>query len=145
MIKDYVIEELIPQRTPIIMVDELVSVNKNEAVTSFVVKESNMFLNGDGFLKETGIIEHIAQSASAMYGYESRSCGNRNAPIGYIGEVKNFKCKRYPRIGEILTTTIIKGVEINGVTNIIGIVCVADEVVAQTQLKIFINEQVYGV
>lgn len=140
MIKNYAIEELIPQRAPIIMVDELVDVNADEAVSSFTVREGNLFLDGNGLLKETGIIEHIAQSASAVYGYESRSCGNAKPPIGYIGEVKHFKCKRCPVTGEKLVTTLIKGVEINGVTNVVGIVSVADEIVAQTQLKIFIKE-----
>lgn len=65
----YEIEQLIPQRAPFRMVDELLNVDGETAVTLFVVQQDNYLLDSDGVLAEAGVIEHIAQSASALAGY----------------------------------------------------------------------------
>ena len=66
------IKQFIPQREPIIMVDRLVRVVAEEAVTSLVVRDTLCFVNEAGCLSEPGLIEHIAQSASAFAGYACR-------------------------------------------------------------------------
>ena len=58
------IEALIPQRDPILMVDELLEASDDAATTSLTVRDDNFFLDEEGKLAETGLIEHIAQSAS---------------------------------------------------------------------------------
>ena len=68
----YSIEDLIPQRAPIQMVDTLVSASEDEAVCRYSVKEGNFFIESDGRLSEVALIEHIAQSASAHAGWKSR-------------------------------------------------------------------------
>ena len=140
MMQEYEITELIPQRSPIIMADRLLEVTDNEAVTCFTITEDNIFLDNNGTLKESGIIENIAQSASAMYGYEHQCHGGMKAPVGYIGEIRNFTCNRCPSTGEKLITTIAKGIEIGGVTEVTGIVSVENEIIAQTRLKIFMKK-----
>ena len=65
------IKQLIPQRSPIMMVDELLCVNGDEAQCRLAVREDNFFLEEDGLIAEVGIIEHIAQSASAFAGYRA--------------------------------------------------------------------------
>jgi len=60
---------LIPQRPPFVMVDRLTDVGEYWASTSLEVKEDNLFLD-HGVLRETGIIEHLAQSAAAMEGWK---------------------------------------------------------------------------
>ena len=59
------ITRLIPQRAPILMVDELIRVDGDEAETSFEVKADN-YLIEQGSLAEVGLIEHIAQSAQLL-------------------------------------------------------------------------------
>lgn len=140
MMQEYEITELIPQRSPIIMVDRLLEVTDNEAVTCFTITEDNIFLDNNGTLKESGIIENIAQSASAMYGYEHQCHGGMKAPVGYIGEIRNFTCNRCPSKGEKFITTITRGIEIGGVTEVTGIASVENEIIAQTRLKIFMKK-----
>lgn len=131
------IKQFIPQREPIIMVDRLVRVAAEEAVTSLVVRDTLCFVNEAGCLSEPGLIEHIAQSASAFAGYAARAAGATKPPVGYIGEVKKFHCYRLPKCGEELLTTIAWGPEVGGVRIVSGETRVADEVVAETQMKIF--------
>ncbi len=63
------IKRLIPQRDPIIMVDKPLDVNDDAAVTTLTVRNDNYFIDEDGLLSESGLIEHIAQSASAFAGH----------------------------------------------------------------------------
>ena len=54
------IEELIPQRSPIMMVDELLQVDGDEWTCRLLVREDNFFLEEDDQMAEPGVIEHIA-------------------------------------------------------------------------------------
>lgn len=133
------VTKLVPQRAPILMVDRLTDATDDVAVTGFVVKADNYFLDDDGLLAEVGLIEHIAQSASAFAGYKALLAGASEPPVGYIGEIKKFHCYSRPAPGEELNTTITMGAEVAGVTIIKGETRVKGETVADTQMKIFIK------
>lgn len=134
------IEDLIPQRSPIMMVDELLKVEGDECVCRLEIRSDNFFMEQDGMIAEPGVIEHIAQSASAFAGHKALAEGATEPPVGFIGEVKNFRLVRRPRLGEILDTTITMGAEVNGVTIITGETVAGEETIATTQMKIFIRE-----
>lgn len=135
------IERLIPQRSPIMMVDELLRVVGDEAECVLTVRADNWFIDADGLMAEPGVIEHIAQSASAFAGARAIAAGATEPPVGYIGEVKNFHLHRRPAQGDVLHTTITMGPEVNGVTIIRGSTTTADGTpVADTQMKIFVKE-----
>ena len=113
--KDTDICELIPQRDPIRMVDCLLRVEGDVAETCFTVRPGNFFLDDDGLLAETGVMEHIAQSASAYAGWRARQAGARTAPVGFIGEAKKFCCYRRPAAGAELHTTVTLRTEVDGI------------------------------
>ena len=54
---NYEIDQLIPQRSPIKMVDKLLDVDGETAVTLFTIQPDNYFLEPDETLAEAG--EHI--------------------------------------------------------------------------------------
>lgn len=118
-------------------------VDGDVAVTCLSVRADNYFIDEDRLLAEPGIIEHIAQSASAFAGYRAMLAGAAEPPVGYIGEVKKFRCYRCPQVGDELRTTITMGAEMAGVTIITGEVRFSggDEIVADTQMKIFIKTE----
>ncbi len=144
------IRQLIPQRSPILMVDELLHTDGEQAHTCFTIRQDNFFLDDeDGTLDESGIIEHMAQSASAFAGYKAVTAGATEPPLGYIGEVKKFHCHLRPKSGDCLHTIINMGVEVNGVTMITAQTFIADDasaeitadstLAAETKMKIFIK------
>ena len=133
----YTIEELIPQRKPIVMVDRLTGIEEGISHTELEVREDNLFVEA-GCMSECGVIEHVAQSAAARIGYLFRERGEE-VPIGYIGSVNRFELGRLPRVGERLETTIRILQEVFQVSLIEAEVKVVDEVVATTQMKIFLN------
>lgn len=133
------IEQLIPQRTPFKMVDKLLNVNGETAVTLFLVQPDNCFLESDGILAEAGVIEHIAQSASALAGYLVREEGASYVPVGYIGEIRNFRSYRSVRVGEILKTIVTREEVVGDITCVTGESWISDERIAKLQMKIYIT------
>lgn len=130
--------KLMPQRDPIVMVDKIHDAEGDTAHTGLLVKPENYFIEEDGLMAEPGLIEHIAQSASAFMGHKALLAGEP-LPVGYIGEVKKFHCYLRPAIGDELTTTVTLGAEVNGVTLMTGETRCGETLVADTQMKLFVE------
>ncbi|MDR1813904.1 MAG: hypothetical protein LBR18_03535 [Tannerella sp.] len=87
------IKRLIPQREPMLMIDAFYEATDTEADTGVTVSEDSLLVD-EGMLSEAGLVEHIAQSASAFAGYKalmqdstasdgtkSRHCEERSNPV----------------------------------------------------------------
>ena len=98
------ITRLIPQRSPFLMVDEVVSCEGCDAVTIFRLTPGNILIDGDR-LSVAGIIENMAQSCAARMGCVDWMRGEP-IKIGYVGDVKDCSIVRRPRIGETLHTHV---------------------------------------
>ncbi len=130
------IKRLIPQRYPFMMVDEFEQRDDNTAVTALEVRQDNYFITYDSAMAETGIIEHIAQSCSALAGAKSTS---DTPPIGMIVEIKNFLCQRRPNIWERLDTTVTFGFSFGQMTLAHGVTYIGEEKIAEVDFKIFVQ------
>ena len=122
------------------MLDEIEASDDNHAVTALTVRIDNYFMLPDGTMSESGLIEHIAQSCSALMGCVALSHEVGQAPIGLIGEVKHFECQRRPQRGEKVCTTIEFGFTFGNVTIATGESRIGDEPIAKAQLKIFVQQ-----
>jgi 3-hydroxymyristoyl/3-hydroxydecanoyl-(acyl carrier protein) dehydratase len=131
------IKKLIPQREPFIMVDGFEEGDGNSAVTTLCVSHNNYFMLPDGTMAETGLIEHLAQSCSALAGAQAQDA--EHPPVGLIGEVKHFKCYRRPRTGERVKSTVTFGLTFGNVTLATGQAYVDEELIADINLKIFMQ------
>ena len=104
-IKDKIlIKKLIPQRDPMIMVDSLFYYDKTKVIGGLTINNSNLFVK-DGFLNESGIIEHMAQTVALHTGY-SFYINNLVAPEGYIGDISNVIITKLPMVNDKLKTEI---------------------------------------
>ena len=137
--KETDIRALIPQRAPIVMVDRLLRAADDEAETCFAVGSGNIFLDDQGCLAETGVLEHIAQSASAFAGWRALQAGAARPPLGFIGEVKKFHCHRRPCVGDELHTVVIIQTEFDGILVVSAEVQANGQPVADTQMKVSIH------
>lgn len=136
---EYHIEDLIPQREPIKMVDRFHRLEQNTAQTILTLHTDIYLLETDGTLSEAGLIEHMAQSASALAGYLAREEGAERVPVGYIGEIRNFQIYRKPHVGETLTTTVICQEKFGDFILMDGETQTAGEMVASIHLKVYIS------
>lgn len=131
--------ELIPQRSPIVMVDIFKGIENDVSRSGLTVLSTNIFVSDDK-LMEPGLIEHIAQSAAARIGYIFK-LKEENVPIGFIGSVDKLKITRLPMLGEVLDTRICVLQEIFGITLIQADVYVGDESIASCKMKIFLGNE----
>ncbi len=139
MIEGEDIKRLIPQRYPMMMVSAFEADGDDTATTALTITGDNYFLLPGDELSETGLIEHIAQSASALAGWLALQQHQDEPPIGLIGEVKHFNCQRRARLGETIQTTIHFGLSFGPVTIISGESRVDGELIAEAKMKIFIQ------
>ena len=133
-----VIIEFIPQRAPIVMVDEFLGVEGNVSVSRLTIEPDNIFCE-EGAFSECGVIEHIAQSAALRMGYIYKNQG-KEVPLGYIGSVNKFKFYYSPLVGDKLQTKITVEQELMNISLISAVVTKEDIVVAECTMKIFLQE-----
>jgi predicted hotdog family 3-hydroxylacyl-ACP dehydratase len=98
------ITDFIPQREPIVMIDDLVEASDIHSITQLQVREENIFVEGGRFT-EPGLVENIAQTAAAQVGYQC-SVKKIPVPLGYIAAVKNLTISKLPAVNSRITTSI---------------------------------------
>lgn len=135
--KDH-IQSIIPQGPPFVMIDALLSSDETTTRASLIVGEDNIFV-AEGLFREPGIVEHIAQTAAARSGYAVQQ---EQGPVlvGYIGSIRNLQVFQLPAVGDELLTDITIVNQVFNVTMITGKVFCKDQLVAQCEMKIFINK-----
>jgi 3-hydroxymyristoyl/3-hydroxydecanoyl-(acyl carrier protein) dehydratase len=142
LISEENILELIPQRSPMVMIDSLVSCDEKQAVSRLTIREDNIFMNSNGFTA-SGLMEAMAQTAAARTGYLLKNhpeSANKNVPVGVIGSIKNFRLFFQPQIDSILNITVEIAHEVLMATVVKGKVEVDGKMAAEAELQIYITE-----
>ena len=134
---DVNIIDLIPQRPPIVMVDKLVNITKQSATSVFTILPNQLFSNEEN-LQAEGLIENIAQTSAAMNGYNALS-ENEQVKLGFIGAIKNLSIYQLPSVNSTIVTTIEIKNEVMNVNIIYGQIKQNDQLIAECEMKIFIN------
>ncbi len=131
------IENLIPQKQPVVMVHELLRASDDSAVSRFVIEPDNIFV-AKNVLTEAGLIENIAQTAAAHSGYLHRL---RNVPvaIGFIAGIKDLVVQDLPEINSSVETTVMITNRIFDVTIIRGVVRQNQKELCSCEMKILIK------
>lgn len=135
---DYEINDLIPQRPPMVMIDKLSNTWKKKGEGIFMVRESNPLCLGK-HLTEAGIIECIAQTAAAYTGY-LRVSEKKDIVRGYIGSVKNLRIFSLPKAGDEIRTEIILENELLGFMIITGRIICKEMLMAECEMRILLEQ-----
>ena len=131
------VTQYIPQRPPIVMIDQVLAADETKATTSFFLSEENIFVE-EGVLKEPGLIENIAQTAAAQVGF---LCKQKEipVPIGYIAAIRHLDISTLPPVGSTLTTTIIRKNQIMDIILIEGTTRLDNRVVCSCEMRVFVK------
>ncbi|MBL0741276.1 3-hydroxyacyl-ACP dehydratase [Chryseolinea lacunae] len=131
--------QYIPQRTPIVMVHNLVEASDDHAVTQLAIDPANIFVK-DGQFMEPGLVENIAQTAAVHVGYQ---CSKKNIPIpiGYIAAVKSLKIDVLPKHNTTITTSVEIVNKVLDITVVQGKVEQEGKVLASCEMRIFAKLQ----
>ena len=137
------VSALIPQKPPIEMVDKLWFNDETTTISGFTVKENNIFCE-NGFFREPGIIENIAQTAALRVGYivslMEKSGEKVDPPVGYIGAIKKLVIHQLPKAGSELRTEVKIQHVVFDVTLISGKTMLNGETIAECEMKIFLKK-----
>jgi 3-hydroxyacyl-[acyl-carrier-protein] dehydratase len=131
--------QYIPQRDPLVMIHDIVQATHTHAVTRFEVLSNNVFVK-DGFLREPGLVENIAQTAAAQMGYMYKKKG-MSVPIGYIASIKDLNVFGFPPMGAVLNTSVKIIHQVMNVILVEGFVHFDGSVICQCEMRIFIEKE----
>jgi predicted hotdog family 3-hydroxylacyl-ACP dehydratase len=130
---------LIPHRTPMRLVDTLLSVHEGGGVTESVLPPTSMMADGEGRLDEVTFMEMIAQSYAAFKGYMDRVEG-KPAGGGFLVGVRRLEVTGRAYAGDRLLTSIRTGASFGGFAVVEGCVTRGDESVASGTIKLWLVE-----
>lgn len=134
------IENLIPQKSPFVMVDTLLGFSETQIISAFKILEKNIFFQNQT-LSESGLIENMAQTVALHTGYDFFLKG-QPAPTGYIGSIKEVKISSLPQLNETIRTEAHIIQEFMGVTLVeITVTNAKKEKIASSTMKTVIAEQ----
>ncbi|MCJ7467118.1 MAG: ABC transporter permease [Maribacter sp.] len=101
------IKNFLPHRAPMLMVDNIISIDAVSVTAEFNIGTDCIFLENEQ-LTETGLIENAAQACSAIVGQSYFEVddleGKGNKIIGYISAIKKVEILQLPRVDETLIT-----------------------------------------
>jgi predicted hotdog family 3-hydroxylacyl-ACP dehydratase len=98
----------LPHRKPMLMVDMILSMDKESVLTVFQIADDNIFTN-DGIFIESGLIENAAQTCSAIVAKDFFVDENNQdkedvSVIGFISALKTLRIHSLPKVGDTITT-----------------------------------------
>lgn len=107
------IKKYLPHRTPMLMVDEIISIDDHQVVTTFKIQKDNIFVKRNTFV-ESGLIENAAQTCSAivaqpLFTSTKKFLKKDLKVIGFISAIKNLKVHQLPQMGSLLQTKAVLG------------------------------------
>lgn len=88
------ITSFIPQRAPFVMIDELETADEKEFKSNFEVTDANIFLENN-ILSESALVENIAQTCAAGFGYVNSLKDDSEPQLGFIGAVSRLNVIDY--------------------------------------------------
>lgn len=133
------VQDLIPQKAPIIMVDALFDFSDHSVKAGLTIQESNIFVQNDQ-LQASGIIEHMAQTVALHTGY-AFYLKQKPAPMGYIGSIKKIEIHSLPKVEENLVTEAKIIQEFMGITLVEVSTFCNEKLMAQGQMKTVLAEK----
>lgn len=136
-LQDIDIIKIIPQRPPFVMIDKLIYSDAKCGRGKLFIQETNLLCK-NGFFREAGIIEFIAQTAAAHMGYFQIS-EKQKVREGYIGAVKNLIINYLPLVNTEIQSEIVVDTEIMGYTIVIGKVIQENNLLAECEMRIILD------
>lgn len=137
--------QFIPQRAPIVMVDELLAHSESTSTSQFTIAPDNIFAE-DGNFTAPGLVENIAQTAALRSGYAgwlmAQTAGGEKqiAQVGFIGALKDLAIHALPKVNSTITTTVEVTATVMNASVIIGRVMQGEQLLAQCEMKIFLAD-----
>ncbi len=105
---DVSIQEFLPHRPPMLMVNTLEHLSLEDVITQFTIQPSDVFVENGQFV-EAGLIENAAQTCSAIVGQSFFFDTNNQLRtdvkvVGFISGMKKITIHSLPKVHSTITT-----------------------------------------
>lgn len=134
------ITEYIPQRAPIVMVDNLLFSDELTSLSNLMIKPQMLFVE-NGRFTEPGLMENIAQTIAARAGYHSKQ-HQLPVPTGFIGSFKDLEIFELPKVDTEIQTEVQMKHEVLNVSAYEGKVTQNGKLLAKCEIKIVVLQNV---
>ncbi|MBC7864992.1 MAG: hypothetical protein IAF38_18605 [Bacteroidia bacterium] len=131
------IESVIPQRNPFVMVSDLIEATPLKFESEFFVRAENIFVK-NGILQEAALIENIAQTCAAGFGFLNKQAGIKPS-VGFIGAITKLKVHHLPPVNSQIKTTAIVAHQLENVYLIKGQNFLDGKILLECELKIVVT------
>ncbi|GGN05573.1 hypothetical protein GCM10010967_45990 [Dyadobacter beijingensis] len=138
LIEKDAITRYIPHRAPFVMVDGLVSATRERFESELTVAADNVLVQ-NGFFLETGLIEHMAQTCAASFGYLDSAEGGE-PKIGFIGAVSKVVVHELPPVGATVRTVVTPLHQLGNIYLVKGESSSDGRILLGCELKIVVSE-----
>ena len=128
---------LLPHRPPFVMVSELIKVTDNQFESEFFVHAENLFVK-DGILTEAALIENIAQTCAAGFGYLDQQ-NDEEPKIGFIGSISRLKVHQLPPVDSKIITKATVTFKLGNIFVVKGENFLGEEKLVECEMKIVIQ------
>jgi len=127
----------LPHRQPFVMIDNLVSVNEEIFESEFLVREDNLLVE-DGLFQACGLMENIAQTCAAGFGFLDRS-ENEEPKMGFIGAISKLEVFELPPVNSVIITTVIPTHQLGNIFLVKGQNSLEGRKLLECEMKIVVN------
>lgn len=130
------VNEFIPQKGSMRVIDSLLSVGERSVVVESVVNENMLFVDEDGALDEVVFMEMIAQAIAAMNGFMMRN--NPDADLGgFLLGAKKLKIQSKAYVGDCLKISVYKEAKYGDFGILKGTIFKGDQIIAEGEIKVY--------
>ncbi|MCK4401156.1 radical SAM protein [bacterium] len=130
------VEELIPQKSPMRIIDTLVKVAERTADVTVTLSKDMLFIDETGLLDEAAYLEMIAQAIAALSGFKHMGA-SKPAQEGFLLGAKKLEILGKAHVGDTLKISVHKYAKYGGFGIIKGTVSRGSDVLARGEIKIW--------
>ena len=142
------IQDYLPHRTPMLMVDFILELSHQEVKTVLEIKKDNIFVENNIFA-EIGLVENAAQTCSAIVGQsffldENQEVKNDVKVIGFISGIKKVKVHDLAKVGDVIQTNsfLVSRFDSDGycICAMSSETYIEDKLIFEAEMNLFIQE-----
>jgi 3-hydroxyacyl-[acyl-carrier-protein] dehydratase len=137
MIPKELIQNYIPHRPPFVMIDNLVTVSPENFESDLLITPDNI-LTENGFLQEAGLIENIAQTCAAGFGYLDYSADGE-PKMGFIGAITKLQVFELPPVNARIETSVTPTHQLGNIFLVKGLNSLEGRKLLECEMKIVVS------
>ncbi|MEO6284052.1 MAG: hypothetical protein ABIN80_04810 [Dyadobacter sp.] len=132
------ITQYIPHRQPFIMIDHLAHVTQERFESDFFIENDNLLVE-NGQFQATGLIENIAQTCAASFGFLDHQTDGK-AKIGFIGAISRLEVFELPAVNTTITTIVTPLHQLGNIYLVKGESFLEGRILLGCEMKIVVSE-----